>query len=95
MKVTESVETRTVLVPFMCKLSIRPPKRYFIVSCHSGRARPAGARVDRRTTPPQAGLGSFTQNLSPSLLTHRPRHITCQAQRQQGREQITPGRDGG
>lgn len=74
MKVTESVETRTVLVPFMCKLSIRPPKRYFIVSCHSGRARPAGQ--GRSPDNASAGWPGFlhtepvTFTADPSAKTH-------------------------
>lgn len=65
MKVTEFVKTKTVLVPFMCKLSIRPSKRYFIISCHSGWACPAGPRSITGQCLRQAGLGSFTQSLSP------------------------------
>lgn len=74
MKVTESVKTRTVLVPFMCKLSIRPPKRYFIVSCHSGRARPAGQ--GRSPDNASAGWPGFlhtepvTFTADPSAKTH-------------------------
>lgn len=84
MKVTESVKTRTVLVPFMCNLSIHPPKRYFIISCHSGWACPAGPRSIAGQCLRQAGLGSFTRNLSPLLLSHWPRQLTCHAQLQQG-----------